>query len=230
MTEENERYPCPKGCGRDDFKTKSAAHAHAVHCKVQPEPGADGLNPSEQLILGKLGDIVVAQVQEGMAGLEQRILESVTATLPPLVAQEAQSMAGRIAEELKGNPGAGAAGGATGAATGAGLLGSLGQINAFLATPAGKLVEQWFSGKQGKGVSTHWLFRGANYAQRMMMSKKTDMESTAQFILATTEDALRERNLDPDYKAFLLGQKNTAKIALGGEKGKRKAPGEGEGQ
>ena len=204
MTEENELYLCPKGCPRT-FKTKSAAGAHAVHCKFEPEPGpgSDGLTTSEKAILDRLAGIV----EQGIAGLEQKILTNVAATLPGLVAQEAQGMAGRIVEEMKGNPGGGPLGGAS-------LLGFLPQINAFLATPAGKLVEHWLTGKRGAGVSTHWLFRGGNYAQRMMLSKKSDMEGTAQFILATCEDALRERNLDPDYRAFLIGQRNTAKIAL----------------
>ena len=187
MTQENEgrKYLCPNGCGRT-FKTNSAAHAHAIHCKFVPEPelapelasAPGGLNPSEQTIVDRVTEVIIPQVEQGIAGLGERVqagvLESLTQVLPQMVAQETQNMAGKIAEGLKGNPG------------GSNILGGLNTlegINAFMDTPIGKLISSKLlgSGSSPKGNINDWR-RGSSLAIRMLGANKSDPDATARMI------------------------------------------------
>lgn len=220
MIEEN-RFPCPKGCGRDDFKTNSAAYAHAVHCKFQPEPapGPDGLSPEGQIILDRLTDVALAQIQQGLGGLQERVQANVMADLgkaiAPVVAKETQGMAGKIAEELKNNPSSG-------------LLGNIDQINTFLATPLGKIVEKKLLGPAGGSVSMRGLSRGMATAQRMILSKKTDVTSMAEVIQGAAEMELKDRKLDAETRDFMIGMKNTAELVLKGKPKEERTKSEGE--
>lgn len=221
-------YPCPKGCGRD-FKSNSAAFAHAHHCRfeapVEEDPTRDNpttpeLSPSDQAIVDRLTAIILPQIAEGMTGLQERVqtnlFTGLAEAIPKIVAAEVQSTAEKFMEGVKSNPGSGsAAGSAPGISN---LIGMADQINAFLDTPLGKILEKRFtgSGKSGRrSISTNWLFRGANYAQHLMLSKKMDTEGAAEFILGAAEDELRERDLPPDYRSFVIGQKNAAQRVLG---------------
>ena len=181
MTQENEGYPCPKGCPRT-FKTNSAAHAHAVHCKFVPEPKLEepvhsNLNPPEQTIVDRVTEVLLPQIEQGIVGLGERVragvLESLTQVLPQMVAQETQNMAGKIAEGLKGNPGGNTLGG----------LNTLEGINSFMDTPIGKLIFNKFlgSGSSPKGNINDWR-RGAQLTTRLLGSNKSDPDATAQMI------------------------------------------------
>lgn len=218
MVEEG-KFPCPRGCGRDDFKTKSAAYAHAAHCKFQlapdenppnPDenpPAPDGLSPEGQIILERLTDVAVAKIQQGMSGFQERVETNIMAGLaeaiPPIVAKETANMADKIAEKVKENPGAG-------------LLGNIDQINTFLATPLGKIVEKKLIGPTGSSVSMRGLSRGMSTASRMLLSKKTDTNSMAEVILAAADHELKDRKLDAETRDFMIGLKNTAEIVLKG--------------
>lgn len=207
MHADTKRFACPKGCGRDDFKSNSAAYAHAKHCTFEPEtnPG-DGLSPSETLILDRVAAVAVTQIEQGMAGLQERVQENIVNSLiqivPQMVAKETESMAGKIAEELKENPNAN-------------FLKLLDQTNAFLTTPLGKIVEKYLIGRTGGSqVSMRGLSRGMSTAQHLLLSKKTDIGSMAEVILGAAEIELQDRKLDTETRDFMIGMKNTAKLAL----------------
>ncbi|MBA7611564.1 hypothetical protein ES703_18790 [subsurface metagenome] len=218
------KFFCPKGCGRD-FKSNSAAHAHAYHCKfeapteVDPTPdtpAAPELSPSDQAIVDRLTATILPQIEEGMAGLQERVqtnlFTGLAETIPKVVAEEVQSTAEKIVGGAKSNPGSGGTSGISS------LMSMADQVNTFLETPLGAMLQKKFmgSGKSGKrSISTNWLFRGANYAQHLMLSKKLDTEGAAEFILGAAEDELRERDLPPDYRSFVIGQKNAAQRVLG---------------
>lgn len=176
---EENRFPCPNGCGRT-FKTNSAAYAHRVHCKHEPEvkpevegdvdQGSDGLSLEGKLILERLSDVAVAQIQEGLGGLQERVqtsvVEGVAEVLPRMVAEQVDKMAGKIVEMMKSNPNTN-------------ILGSLDGINQFLATPLGQILQKKFlAGSVPKGNINQWR-QGAQLATKMITSNKGDPEATA---------------------------------------------------
>lgn len=164
-----ELYECPKGCGRADFKTKPAAYAHAVHCKAE-----GGKAPDDDM--KPIVDMIIPYIQEGIAGLQERvqtnIINSLGEVLPKMVAQQTESMAGQIAEQLKRNPNAG-------------FAQIMGQANQFLETPLGKLIFNWLV-QGSRGNMNDWR-RGANLAVRMLGANKGDAEATAHLIKTFTE-------------------------------------------
>lgn len=180
----NGKFPCPKGCGRE-FKTNSAAHAHAYHCNFEaptkvdppPPPNAPELSPSDQAIVNSLTDAVVPQIEQGMAGLQEKVQENIITgleeALPQMVAKATQDMADKIAEGLKKNPASGVSS----------MMDIATQINTFLDTPLGKLIEKNFmkGGGPPKGNINDWR-RGSSLAIRMLGANKSDPDATAEMI------------------------------------------------
>lgn len=185
----NGKFPCPKGCG-SDFKTNSAAYAHAHHCKfeapVEPDPVVDNppapeLSPSDQAIVGRLTATILPQIEEGMAGLQERVqtnlFTGLAEAIPKMVAQEVQSTAEKFMEGVKSNPGSGEA------SSMSSLIDMADRINTFLNTPLGKILEKKFmkGGGTPKGNIGDWR-RGATLAVRMLGANKSDPDATAEMI------------------------------------------------
>lgn len=179
------KFPCPKGCGRD-FKTNSAAFAHSVHCKfeppIEPDPPPDTpnipeLTSSEQTIVNRLTDAVVPQIEQGIATLQESVQTNIIAgldeALPQMVAKATQDMADKIVEGMKKTPGSGLSN----------MMDIATQINTFLDTPLGKIIEKKFmkGGGPPKGNINDWR-RGSSLAIRMLGANKSDPDATAAMI------------------------------------------------
>lgn len=225
------KWPCPKGCGRH-FKTKAAAGAHNYYCKYQPpvesppSPGADAepleLSDSEKRIVETLIPLVIEQIRDGMEQLQERVqtrlTEQVEESVTGMVRQETNNMAGKIAEQLQ--TGVATQGGGKDGKSPLNLISSLDQINSFLDTSLGQLIQKQLlgggAGSKGKGspVSMRGLSRGMGIANRMLFSKKVDLSSMAEAIMATAEAELKDRKLDPESRDMMIGMKNTAQLAI----------------
>jgi hypothetical protein len=233
-SDREKKWPCPKGCG-DKFKTKPAAAAHAVHCKYQPplepqsSPNSDSASPelsdSEKRIVEALVPLVVNQVRSGMEQLQERVqsnlADKAAEILPEMVRQETNNMASAIAQQLQSG-GAAPGGGKDGKAP-QNILASLEQINSFLETPLGQIIQkQIFGGGSGKGkgspVSMRGLSRGMGIANRMLFSKKVDLSRMAEVIMATADAELKDRKLDTESRDLMIGMRNTAQLALAASK------------
>lgn len=180
-----DEFFCPKGCGRD-FKSNSAAFAHAHHCKFEAPtetdptlntPAAPELSPSDQAIVNSLTEAVVPQIEQGIAALQESVQINIIAgldeALPQMVAKATGDMADKIAEGLKKNPASGLSS----------MMDIAGQINAFLDTPLGKIIEKKFmkGGGPPKGNINDWR-RGSSLAIRMLGANKSDPDATAETI------------------------------------------------
>jgi hypothetical protein len=174
---------------------------------------------------------LLSHMEQGMAALEQRVM----ATLPQLVAKHTDATLQTIIAGAKpnhsNNPQTSAGATSTTPST-ANLMQFLNMANTFLATPLGKIVEQRFLGRRrSSSVSMRGLSRGMSTATRMMLSKKTDMESMATLIKDAADQELKDRKLDTETRDFVIGMRSAAQLVLGGKgSGAEKAQKGGEGQ
>lgn len=241
-----ERFPCPKGCGKD-FKTNSAAHAHSIHCKfiapVEPDPEDTIDNPAgvepelseaEMAIYNRVAGFVGAQVEQGIAGLQVRVQESLLAGLGQALPQMVEDKVGegivKFVESLKNpaQPAAGADPGTTVATAGNGrgtsglgdLMALAGQLNDFLDTNIGKILYNKFfkGGAAAKGNWKEWA-RGHSMAVRMLGANKSDSDATALMIKEMTGPYKAKTGND-----LLRGMNDAAEMWQPSKKGVTAAP------